>query len=267
MTVDPNHSSRGADAKKSIPGFAIANGPDWTDIADRSNFATRALILEMCVRLSLRVPGNIIEFGVATGDSTRVIRRTLKRYGRRWFIPFGRKQLFACDSWEGLPEAWENVDVGGLACEPPRIPGVRFVKGYFQDTLTEQLRREVGHVAFAHFDADLYSSTKVALEWIAPLLTTGSLLLFDQFIGGDMDEFRAFDEWRKSHGIQCLRLAEFDREPAGNGKDLDRRLLFQVVANEKLSARYPRDSLPWVIGYYLGRLGLHELQSRLEHRY
>jgi hypothetical protein len=44
---------------------------------------------------------------------------------------------------------------------------------------------EVGQVSLAHFDADPYSSTACALEWITPLLHGGSLLLFDEFFGED----------------------------------------------------------------------------------
>ena len=46
----------------------------------------------------------------------------------------------------------------------------------------------------AHFDADLYSSTVCALEFVTPLLGTGSLLLFDELSGAGGAEQRAFEE-------------------------------------------------------------------------
>jgi len=47
---------------------------DWTYLKSRTAFLPREAILEMAVRLSFKIPGNIVEFGVAEGHSTRVIR-------------------------------------------------------------------------------------------------------------------------------------------------------------------------------------------------
>ena len=49
--------------------------------------------------------------------------------------------------------------------------------------------------------------------WLTPLLGTGSLLLFDEFLGAEMSEARAFEEWRDASGVELLRIAEFDRDP------------------------------------------------------
>jgi hypothetical protein len=50
---------------------------------------------------------------------------------------------------------------------------------------------------------------------LTPLLGTGSLLLFDEFVGADMAEARAFQEWRDESGVELLRIADFDRDPSG----------------------------------------------------
>ena len=221
------------------------------------------MLLEICVRLALRVPGNIVEFGVANGASTRVIRQTLRRFGSRRFVPHGRKTIFALDSFEGLRESFENAATGTFARRIPRIPGVTIVKGYFEDTCTEELRKKVGQVAFAHLDADLYSSTIFALRWLTPLLSTGSILLFDEFIGEGKSEARAFDEWRCETGLQLIRIAECDREPSGWGPSTDRRLVFQIMGPEELPPLYDRNSMVWRFGYYLGRLGFKELEERI----
>lgn len=247
--------------------FALASPRQWCELKARANYLPRSLVIEMCVRLSLRVPGNIVEFGVASGDSTRVIRRTLRRYGQPWFVPYGRKKIFALDSFEGLREKFEGADAGTFKGAVPDIAGVRFVKGYFEDTCTEALRSEVGSVAFAHLDADLHSSTLVALRWLTPLLDTGSILLFDEFTGGDFAEQRAFDIWRKECGLELMRLAEFDRDPSGFGTIPDRRALYQVVDANTLPPSPDRSRLMWKAAYYLGRLGFAELKNRIECRF
>lgn len=224
------------------------------------------MALEIAVRLSLRVPGNIVEFGVADGSSTRIIRRTLRRYRLRPFVPFARKRIFALDSFEGLRERFEEAAAGTFAGGVPKISGVTFVKGYFEQTCTPELAARVGQVAFAHLDADLYDSTLTALRWLQPMLGPGSLLLFDEFTGGAEAECRAFEEWRQRSGLTLARLAEFDRDPSGFGTVPDRRLMYQVVGSGPLAGTNVRGSLPWKIDYYLGRVGFLELQSRFRNR-
>jgi predicted O-methyltransferase YrrM len=252
-------------------GFATPILEDRPDLIAETNFISRRQVLEICMHLAMRVPGHVMEFGVATGASTRIIRRALNRARMNPFLPHRRKKIYACDSFEGLREDFENAKAGTFAGRVPSISGVNFVKGYFETTLTPQLRDEIGKVAFAHLDADLYTSTIYVLTWLTPLLDVGSLLLFDEFIGEFGAERQAFEEWRTASGLSVVRLAEFDRDPSGYGTQRpDRRVLFQVLRGPTLEAtpvrefRSPRGSLHSKVSYYLGRLGLHELKSRLD---
>jgi hypothetical protein len=188
------------------------------------------MVLELGVRLSFRVPGNIVEFGVAEGYSTRTLRNALTQC-ERGQLRGPHKSIFACDSFEGLTERFENAAPGTFACDPPSIRGVQIVKGYYEDSLTAQLARRVGAVAFASLDADLYSSTLTALRWLTPLLGTGSLLLFDEYLGENASEHRAHEDWCQETGTQTFLLAEFLRDPSGWSTNPDRRTLFQVVGD------------------------------------
>jgi hypothetical protein len=208
----------------------------WDYVRTRANFPPRDFVLEFALNTSGHIPGNVVEFGVATGDSTRVIRKVLDKIARK--LPAARhKQIFACDSFKGLPERFEKAEVGTFACKPPRIRGVQIVKGYFQDSLDNELARQVGRVSFASLDADLYSSTLCALRWLTPLLQSGSLLLFDEFLGENASEKRAFEEWSAETGVKTVLIAEFLRDPSGWGERLDRRMLFQVVRPEEIPPR------------------------------
>lgn len=215
-------------------GTLIATEPNvlpWSDLRTRTTVVSRQLTLEMCIRLAARIPGNIIEFGVADGKSTRVLHRAqtdVERDGAP------RKTIYACDSFEGLREKFENADVGAFKCEPPKIPGVQIVKGYFEDSLTPTLAMQVGRVAFASLDADLYSSTICALRWLTPLIGTGTLLLFDEYLGEKESEKRAHEDWIAETGTQTVPLATFVRNPSGWGTVPDHRVLVQVVGPEKL---------------------------------
>ena len=222
-----------------INEFAARLTAGWDQLARRTVFLPRDAVLELVVRLSYRIPGNIVEFGVAEGGSTRVIRRTASTC-ERVFPSSAKKEIYACDSFKGLRERFENAEVGTFATKPPDIPGVHIVEGYFEDSLTPELANNVGRVAFASLDADLLSSTLCALNWLTPLLHSGSMLLFDEFLGEKQSEKRAFEQWSMENGIDTLMIAEFVREPSGWGTMLDRRVLFQVIDDEELMQNAPR---------------------------
>jgi len=106
---------------------------------------------------------------------------------------------------------------------------VRIVEGYFADSLTAELAAEVGPVALAVLDADLYSSTLCALSWLTPLLSSGSLLLFDEYDGHGHSEKRAHEEWGRQTGIETELVTEHTRGPSGYArKGTDRRMLFKL---------------------------------------
>jgi hypothetical protein len=214
--------------------------PDWGYLSTRTTLASRAAVLEIAVRLAFHLKGSIIEFGVANGGSTRVIRRVASQC-ERLYPAEAKKRIYACDSFEGLREKFENADVGTFKTKPPRIAGVEIVKGYFEDSLTAALAAKVGPVAFASLDADLFSSTLCALRWLTPLLRTGSLLLFDEFLGENESEKRAFEQWSAETGIRTILIADFLREPSGWSGKLERRPLFQVLGREELE---PQTRIP-----------------------
>lgn len=193
--------------------FFVEQGPN-------DNWRDRDEALRVAILASVGVPGHIVEFGVWEGDSTRFILSELERYNIS-------KRVYACDSFEGLPEPYEQLEAGYFKCDVPLIPGARIVKGWFEDTLTDKLAHEVGQVAFASLDADLYSSTKAALTWLTPLLSPNSLLLFDEYLGNGGGEQRAHEEWMESEGVQCEEVLRHDRYPVCKGGK-EQRVLFRV---------------------------------------
>ena len=216
-------------------GLEYPTHGEWLDVRRRVAPPSHDMVIEIATRLAYRVRGNIIEFGVFKGHSTRVLRRTLRQLQRGQLLG-PRKEIFACDSFRGLPEKYENLEVGAFACAPPSIPGVHIIEGSFEDSLTPDLAERVGRVALACLDADVYSSTLCALRWLTPLLDTGSLLLFDEYLGGGgSGERRSHEDWVRETGLRTVRVAEFLREASGQGGNRDhgstpdRRVLFQVV--------------------------------------
>lgn len=120
--------------------------------------------------LSLRPSGVAVEFGVGTGTSTRLIADQMPVTG--------------FDSFEGLDVDWRpDFPKGSLSFHAPRIPNATLVKGWFTDTLpTHTFDEPVGLV---HFDADTYSATTTALQYVGHLLKEGTYVVFDEFFDYD----------------------------------------------------------------------------------
>lgn len=125
-----------------------------------------------------------------------------------WNVRRPPERIFACDSFDGLPDDCEDLAAGTFATPVPTLRGVRIVKGFFEQSLTPALTDEVGPVRLAHFDADLFGATETALNWVDPLLHGGSLLQFDEFDGTDDAEARAFAEWceRTEHELTLIAM-------------------------------------------------------------
>ena len=217
--------------------YLVSQG-DWGELRGHVTFPSRDQVLELAVQLARPIPGHIVEFGVFKGRSTRTLRDELWRTSL-WDRRQRGKRIYACDSFRGLPEAYENLPAGNFATLVPRLTRVRVIEGFFEDSLTPELARSVGKVSLAHFDADLESATGCALDWLTQLLQPGSLLLFDEFLGEDPAEERAFLEWSRRTGVTTALLAMFGREPAGRVDTVDRRALFQVAGQQQITNAAP----------------------------
>ena len=109
-------------------------------------------------------------------------------------------KLHGFDSFEGLPTAWAlggGWEAGAFSAggRIPELadPRVRFVKGWFADTLPRYEWPEHEQLV-VNIDSDVYSSAVTVLEFVEPHLRPGSLLYFDEF-NHRADELRAFDEF------------------------------------------------------------------------
>jgi O-methyltransferase len=125
------------------------------------------------------------------------------------------------DSFEGLPPMRPDDQMptwkpGGLATSEQefrrRVLGhgvppdrLRTIKGWFDDSLTPELARELlpARAAVLYVDCDLYASTVPVLQFARSFLQRGTVLLFDDWFcfHGDPNrgQRRAFREFRQRH--------------------------------------------------------------------
>jgi hypothetical protein len=164
-------------------------------------------------RLQLHSNALRLEFGVRDGRS---IRRLAQQNSSTFEVWDG------FDSWRGLPSSdtttpdaaarqrigWRagRYTTGGSL---PRVPAnVRLHSGWFNKSVPSFLEGDSGApVAFAHFDADLYESTRSPLAELARRcrLVPGTVLAFDELFGSELveqHEWRALKEVTLCWGIK-----------------------------------------------------------------
>ena len=155
------------------------------------------------------VPGDIVECGIGRGRSLIIL--SALNYFRAEKVG-GERNIFAYDSFEGFPEPteedessrnpmkgeWSNSPSGKyeyskefteLVLEEGGIPlkdlSINITKGFFSDSLKSHPRRPI---ALLHVDGDLYSSYKDTLESLYDLVSTGGIIVFDDFLAEHEEE-------------------------------------------------------------------------------
>jgi hypothetical protein len=170
------------------------------------------------LRRAFAVPGDLCEFGVAQGATSRLLARELladpRGAGRRFWL---------FDSFEGLPKPSEKdvlIDdifrlgsmdayAGTMRC--PRelvesklaeatLPAERYrIKaGWVDRTLAEAPLPE--RVAFAYVDFDFYEPIKVALDWLDPRMPVGATIVVDDYGFFSQGAQTAVDEFVAAQG-------------------------------------------------------------------
>jgi O-methyltransferase len=140
------------------------------------------------------IPIDYLEFGVFEGESIRAWSKLNSNPASR-FVGF--------DCFEGLPEDFRKQYPKGSFDMQGHVPlvddiRVRFVKGYFQDTLPSFLANFSSERALViNNDSDLYSSTLYALAMLDRFIKPGAIVIFDEF-GDLLNEFRAFNDYSRS---------------------------------------------------------------------
>ena len=156
-----------------------------------------ALFILDAINKTSALPGDVCEYGVATGRTSALIAATLQKYG-------AVKRLWLYDSFEGLPKPSEKDRLlhdmyrlgqiekyQGMFAVPERIVSreieeVGFpldraviVKGWIEtDTLAE---RSPDCISFCYLDMDFYQSTKDVLNLLVQRMPKGGVAIVDDY--------------------------------------------------------------------------------------
>jgi hypothetical protein len=177
------------------------------DFSGSTHFASREKMYDYINKeLVGDSPLSYLEFGVYQGNSVKYWANIHKNKDSE-FVGF--------DTFTGLPENWYNLsgtmrknhfDTNG---KTPEIDDARvsFVKGMFQDTLTDFLKSFTPKKKLIiHNDSDLYSSTLYTMAKMHPLLAKGTIVIFDEF-SSPLHEMRAWADFTNSHLVKYKILA------------------------------------------------------------
>ena len=168
------------------------------------------------------------EFGTGHGRSLKKYLIALRRICAYKHLNIEDFNIVLFDSFQGLPDlqqtekelnpAWSK----GLFNQPKNYiesiinqtlgrkkPNIKFVEGFYDSSLTESLREElkINPPSFVNVDVDLYSSTKVVLDWLKPILQNGTIFHFDdvfEYLGnpfmGELAAIKEFNDINTSEG-------------------------------------------------------------------
>jgi predicted O-methyltransferase YrrM len=136
-------------------------------------------------------PGGLfLEFGVCEGTSLTMLRSIVPQ----------EQKLYGFDSFEGLPEDWNDCPAGTFKTKTRvELENVELVVGWFDNTVPAFAKAHAGeHISYMHIDCDLYSSTKTVLKGLNSLIVPGTVIVFDELFGyesWEQHEFKAFSEF------------------------------------------------------------------------
>lgn len=179
------------------------------------------------------VEGDYLEFGVFRGGSFahafNAVKSVYNQRSQEDIHPQDYKsqvtriwdemRFFAFDSFCGLPkpcfsdaeskdfvESKFSCDLNtfraNLKSASVDLTKVIAVPGWFEETCVSQTieKYNMKAASIIYIDCDLYESARVVLKFIEPLLTDGSVIIFDDwycFRGNpELGEQRAFNEWK-----------------------------------------------------------------------
>lgn len=186
-------------------GTSFSLGSKYADAIN--GFAITQINLLCCDLIDMldekKVPGTVVEFGVAAGSWLNVILDHMDQKNTL-------REVYGFDSFEGLPEPDQQHDGDfwqkGQYANPFETvqktlklsdrKHLHLFKGWFSDSFKIQEAQDVKKIAFAKVDCDLYGPAVECLNFITGRLSDGAILMFDDWTHlATLGETKAFMEW------------------------------------------------------------------------
>lgn len=128
--------------------------------------------------------GHIVEYGSYRGGSAIFMAYVVQKL-------YPGMQVFALDSFEGMPPTDKNVDAhnaGDFAdadleklqarVDELKLDNLVLVKGFFENT-NDAVMAQAGRISLAHIDCDIAPAVKYSYEGVRPFMVDGGYIVFD----------------------------------------------------------------------------------------
>jgi hypothetical protein len=194
-------------------GVNLVSNGSWSSASAVSRWPYRMLYFERLLTIAHDVEGDLVECGVGSGQTLLIFTILLRDTEHQ-------RHIWGFDSFEGLPDPTSEdlqsrtnkarkgmIRVGEARVWDALTEGTGFdskdveslitlKRGWFSDTLPHY----EGKIALLHLDADLYESTKDALENLWPKISTGGVIALDEYLDEDWPGAKqAVDEYLGAH--------------------------------------------------------------------
>lgn len=178
---------------------------------------------------TIDIPGDIIECGVFKGAglmywgklleifSSNSQKRVIGFDGFRPFLemPLRTEEYSVAERHDEIipgvskREVEAAIDAAGLAHR------IELIEGDIGVTAIEYARQNIGtRISLLHLDLDTYSGTKAALASFYPLVSSGGLVILDEYGMPGMGETDAVDEFLAGKGIRVMAVP-YSESPTG----------------------------------------------------
>ena len=198
----------------------------------RQQFTARQLAIYELYKLSVDIPGSVIELGVRNGANFFYLARLIEIFnpGQR-FDGLSNRHLYGCDTFSGFPQvqaedrskaSWHEMREGGVSCcrevffrdleaywaESPIAKRVHVLEGDVCQTIPSLLEDRPGlRFSFVYFDLDLYRPTLECLRLLWNKIAPGGVVVFDEYAFAEFPgESQAVDEFFASTGAELRTI-------------------------------------------------------------
>ena len=198
----------------------------------RQQFTARQLAIYELYKLSMDVPGSIIELGVRNGANFFYLARLIEIFhAAQRFDGLSSRHLYGCDTFTGFPgvhpndesrSSWHEMRAGGVGsnreaffsdfeaylADSPIAKRVHILEGDVCKTLPGLLESAPGlRFAFVYFDLDLYQPTLECLRLLWDKVPQRGVIVFDEYGFPEFPgESQAVDEFFGSRGAELKML-------------------------------------------------------------
>ena len=200
--------------------------------SEKSSGVKRRLHFEYACKQA-HIDGTIMEFGVFKG-------KTLLRLTQQ----FPTEQIYAFDSFEGLPEDWfmtrdeleKNLSkhpkghFAGFQVQYDLPDTVNYVKGFFKDSIPKWLsENNLEQIKFLHIDGDLYSSAVDVLWNLNTYIVPGTIIVFDElYPWGNYDDYELWQEGEWKALVEWTN--EFNRSFEVVSRNMHQQAAIKIVS-------------------------------------